>query len=130
MRLLLLLCAALVVHSADPLPSNIFRGIAITPGGPLTLADNATLVLIDEAKNIGSDWIFVNSYLSQFNASSSHVFRGPQAPLNSALKSYILLAQSKGLKVLLKPIVIPIDGSSWLQIIPTNVFVFVKLITQ
>ena len=42
----------------------MIRGVAITPSGPLCLADNAILLLIDEAQYIGSDWIFVNSYLA------------------------------------------------------------------
>ena len=117
-ELLLVLFVACTIQVQ--LPNEMIRGVAITPSGPLCLADNATLLLIDEAQNIGSDWIFVNSYLAVVNTTSSIVFRGPQTPLNSVLQSYILQAQAKGLKVLFKPLIIPLDDSSWLHITPDN----------
>lgn len=119
-----------LVCSLSPLPNDMMRGIAITPDGPLTLADNATLVLLDQAINIGADWIFVNSYLSQINSTSSKVFKGPQAPLDSVLKSFVETAQSKGLKVLLKPIVIPLDDSSWLLLHPEDPNEWFKTYTE
>jgi len=114
----MMVCVGVIGQS---LPPDMIRGVAITPDGPLTLADNVTLYSIDEALNIGADWIFVNSYLSQRNQTSSRVFKGPQAPLDGVLQSFVANARGKGLKVLLKPIVIPLDGSSWITIQPDNV---------
>ena len=106
--------------AVDPLPASMMRGVAITPDGPFTLEYYATMIQLDEALNIGANWVFVNTYLSQMNVTSSTVFKGPQAPLDSALKSFIDVAHSKGLKVMLKPIVIPLDDTSWLLLDPEN----------
>lgn len=117
--ILLFVCISLVNGGeVVPLPENVMRGIAITPDGPLTLKDYALSIQLDEAINIGADWIFVNAYVSQWNGTSSKVFKGPQTPLDSVLKSFVSEAKAKGLKVLLKPLIIPLDGSSWLLLDP------------
>lgn len=109
MALGMALFCLLTISAAQRLPDATQRGMTIFTFDSDTLGQASTAGVIQEAADDGNDFLSIMLYLCVDRWNSSHIHYNYESPSDASVVSAIRTAHAAGLKVLIKPIVVPQD---------------------
>jgi hypothetical protein len=98
------------------------RGINLFPFDADVLAEPATLQELDEIKQMGANYVFVNFMIEQDGPNATRVYTSPEiTPTTSSLTKFIRAAHERGLGVCLKPLIVCGGSCTMINVSPSNI---------